>query len=78
MRYTDRKGGRAESEVWSPGPRARSVWLTNGVCVRWQESKSRWIESSAPDGVSRLEARHAPELSEKDWRKALDTSPGIG
>jgi hypothetical protein len=74
MKYINNAGEPAECEVWSPGPRSRSVWLTNGSCARWSDKRKRWEEVHPPLCVGqgdRMDARKAPKLAERDWQNAL-------
>lgn len=70
MRYFDLDQAEAESEVWSPGPRAASVWLVNGAAVRWASTRDRWEEFSW-DASQKPHNRYAPRLTERLWQKAL-------
>jgi hypothetical protein len=80
MKYTDLEGSVTESEVWSPGPVATSVWLVNGTCVKWVAKSKSWNEILPPElthgreeqyQTFRISCRYSSRLSEKLWKEAI-------
>jgi hypothetical protein len=80
MKYTGLKGEIQQSEVWSPGPVANSVWLVNGSCAKWAAKSESWKEVRPPmeagrraeeSQTYRLSCRSSPLLPEKLWRNSI-------